>query len=81
MYQRNKRIKVNRVSDTLLNTNITIQGYIQHIRIHSNIIFLDVRDDSGIIQVILEDKNYKLSLESCYIYHWHIEKKYRQSKI
>lgn len=64
------KIYCNLLSKKNLNKLVYIFGWINKIRNHGNIIFLDIRDKTGFIQIILKNINKKkfsifLKLESC----------------
>lgn len=55
-----------RIIETLscINQTVTISGWVQTIRDHKKIVFLDVRDSSGVIQVVGGPELSQVSLES-----------------
>lgn len=45
------------VNETLLNTEVTVCGWVHNRRDHGGVIFLDIRDRSGLLQVVYEPEN------------------------
>jgi aspartyl-tRNA synthetase len=45
------------VNTTLLNEEITVCGWVHNRRDHGGVIFLDIRDSSGLLQVVYEPEN------------------------
>lgn len=45
------------VNTTHLNEQITVCGWVHHRRDHGGVIFLDIRDSSGLLQVVYEPEN------------------------
>lgn len=49
--------KCTAVNETCLNKEITVCGWVHNRRDHGGVIFLDIRDSSGIIQVVYQPEN------------------------
>lgn len=45
------------VNETSLNKEITVCGWVHHRRDHGGVVFLDIRDRSGLLQVVYEPEN------------------------
>lgn len=45
------------VQQNLLETQVTVCGWVHHRRDHGGVIFLDIRDHSGLVQVVYEPEN------------------------
>lgn len=50
------------VDESCLNQEITVCGWVHHRRDHGGVIFLDIRDSSGILQVVYEPENQAIFL-------------------
>lgn len=50
------------VDESCLNQEITVCGWVHHRRDHGGVIFLDIRDSSGILQVVYEPENQDIFL-------------------
>jgi aspartyl-tRNA synthetase len=58
-----ERVPCGTINKNFVAKEITIAGWVHRRRDHGNIIFLDIRDRSGIIQVIIDPKEIKSSYE------------------
>lgn len=45
------------VNETCLNNEVTVCGWVHHRRDHGGVVFLDIRDRSGLLQVVYEPEN------------------------
>ena len=52
-----RNIYCGNITESLVNESVTIAGFVANIRDHGGVIFVDVRDQSGIIQVVSNDDN------------------------
>lgn len=52
-----RNIYCGNITENFVNKSVTIAGFVANIRDHGGVIFVDVRDQSGIIQVVSNDDN------------------------
>ena len=52
-----RTILIKDIDSTFIGKEITVSGWIQNIRDHGGILFLDLRDNSGILQTVSNDDN------------------------
>ncbi len=45
------------VNETLIKQEVMISGWVHNRRDHGGVIFLDIRDSSGLVQVVYEPEN------------------------
>ena len=46
-----------KIDESYINKNITISGWVENIRDHGGVIFLDIRDMHGVLQIVSNDDN------------------------
>jgi len=58
---------IGQINDSLIGQQLRVAGWIENIRDHGGISFVDLRDQYGVLQVVLQDKDLvcKLSREQC----------------
>ena len=54
---RYRSILIKDIDDTMIGKKIVVSGWIQNIRDHGGVLFLDLRDTSGILQTVSNDDN------------------------
>ena len=54
---RYRSILIKDIDNTMIGKKIVVSGWIQNIRDHGGILFLDLRDTSGILQTVSNDDN------------------------
>ncbi len=59
-----KRTLIHKISSKDINSTFTISGWVEKVRDHGGVIFLDIRDSSGLIQVVVEPENQELFKKS-----------------
>ena len=59
-----KRTLIHKISSKDINSTFTISGWVEKVRDHGGVIFLDIRDSSGLIQVVVEPKDQELFKKS-----------------
>lgn len=58
---------IGQINDSLIGQSLRVAGWIENIRDHGGVSFVDLRDQYGVVQVVLQDKDLvgKLSREQC----------------
>ena len=59
-----KRTLIHKISSKDINSTFTISGWVEKVRDHGGVIFLDIRDSSGLIQVVVEPEDQELFKKS-----------------
>ena len=59
-----KRTLIHKISSKDINSTFTISGWVEKVRDHGGVIFLDIRDSSGLIQVVIEPEDQELFKKS-----------------
>ena len=54
---RYRSVLIKDIDDTMIGKKIVVSGWIQNIRDHGGVLFLDLRDTSGILQTVSNDDN------------------------
>ena len=59
-----KRTLIHKISSKDISSTFTISGWVEKVRDHGGVIFLDIRDSSGLIQVVVEPEDQELFKKS-----------------
>ncbi len=62
-----KKVLCSQIDESLLNQSITVAGWVQNQRDHGHFAFLDLKDNTGVLQIFLDLdllKKFKISLQS-----------------
>lgn len=62
----------NNVNETMVDTAVTVCGWVHNRRDHGGVIFLDIRDSSGIVQVVYEPEPQAVFAQAETLRHEHV---------
>ncbi len=58
IYENKYRTKViNEIGEQDINNDVKVSGWVDSIRDHGGVLFLDLRDESGVVQIVVQDEN------------------------
>ena len=58
IYENKYRTKViNEIGEQDINSDVKVSGWVDSIRDHGGVLFLDLRDESGVVQIVVQDEN------------------------
>ena len=47
----------NKITEDYLDQEVTLSGWIENIRDHGGVLFLDLRDETGVVQLVSNDES------------------------